>query len=110
MAYFKIHDVILYCFQSYGPYNTAHYKIVDNIVALGGSMKRYLLIVALVVVMALAVAAPAFAGGNDPAPGSTCGEFFGQHHAEHAQMGMLGQDMNPGMHQGLAGFMTDMCP
>jgi hypothetical protein len=29
---------------------------------------------------------------------------FGQHHAAMAQQGMLGKDMNPGMHTGLAGL------
>ncbi len=70
-------------------------------------MKRSLLVIMCVVVTLLVAAAPALAdgSGNGPAPGSTCGAFFGQHVAEHAQSGMLGQDHNPGMHQGLANFL-----
>jgi hypothetical protein len=32
------------------------------------------------------------------------GAAFGQHHAAMAQNGELGADMNPGMHQGFAGW------
>jgi len=32
------------------------------------------------------------------------GQAFGQHHADMAQAGMLGSDMNPGMHQGFSGW------
>jgi hypothetical protein len=33
------------------------------------------------------------------------GRAYGQHHAEMAQMGMLGTDMNPGHHRGFSGWM-----
>ncbi len=59
-------------------------------------MKRIVLIGLLVLVLALVVAVPAFAQEDHCASGRA----FGQHHAEMAQMGMLGKDMNPGMHQG----------
>jgi hypothetical protein len=64
-------------------------------------MKRSLLVIMCVVVTLLVAAAPALADGpgNGLAPGSTCAHSFGQHGAEHAQAGMLGQDHNPGMHQ-----------
>jgi len=68
-------------------------------------MKRFTLVFVLVVALTLSAALPAFAGGNGPAPGRTCGQFFGQHVAEHAQAGHLGQEHNPGMHQGLANFL-----
>jgi hypothetical protein len=65
-------------------------------------MKRFLLLSLLVGMVILSTALPAFAEGNGPAPGSTCGKYFGQHVAEHAQTGHLGQAHNPGEHQGLA--------
>ena len=68
-------------------------------------MKRFLLFTLLVVMLMFTVALPAFAEGNGPAPGSTCGQYFGQHHAKHAQAGHLDQEHNPGMHQGLANFL-----
>lgn len=56
---------------------------------------------ALALVVALAVAAPAFATGADGA-----GKAFGVHHSTHAQeMGGFSGTMNPGMHQGFAGWM-----
>ena len=76
-------------------------------------MKRSLLILMLVMMISLAAALPALA--VDPAPGSTCGEEFGLHHADHAQAGELDQDDNPGYHEGLAGFLEhhggeEVCP
>ncbi len=68
-------------------------------------MKRMLILSLLVGLVVLSVALPAFAQGNGPAPGSTCGRYFGQHHAEHAQAGHLGKQHHPGMHQGLANFL-----
>ncbi|GAB4420430.1 MAG: hypothetical protein Kow00106_16990 [Anaerolineae bacterium] len=68
-------------------------------------MKRITLVIVLVGVLTLSAALPAFAEGNGPASGRTCGQFFGQHVAEHAQAGHLGQEHNPGMHQGLANFL-----
>ena len=65
-------------------------------------MKHRLLTGTLIIVLSLAAALPALAG--DPAPGSTCGTFFGQHVADHGLEGHLGQEHNPGMHEGLAGF------
>ena len=78
-------------------------------------MKRSVLMIVCVVMVLLVTAAPALADGpgNGPVPGSTCGRFFGQHVAEHAQAGVLGQDHNPGMHQGLANFLEHgdhLCP
>ncbi len=43
---------------------------------------------------------PASAEGEMCPCGS--GRDFGQHHAQMAQEGMLGKDMNPGMHQGFS--------
>lgn len=64
-------------------------------------MKRMTLAVALAVVLVLVVASPAFAVSG--ADGQ--GRLFGQIHAEHARMGMLGGEMNPGvMHRGFSGW------
>lgn len=68
-------------------------------------MKRFAFLSLLVGMVLLSAVLPAFAQGNDPAPGSTCGQYFGEHVAEHAQAGHLGQEHNPGMHQGLANFL-----
>jgi|DewCreStandDraft_5_1066085.scaffolds.fasta_scaffold35575_2 hypothetical protein len=68
-------------------------------------MKRFLFVALLVGLVALSAVLPALAEGNGPAPGRDCGRFFGQHVAEHAQAGHLGREHNPGMHQGLAGFL-----
>lgn len=62
-------------------------------------MKK-LLVVALALVLLMAFAAPAFAVNGSGGAGME----FGLHHAEHAQEGHLGADMNPGMHQGFAGY------
>jgi hypothetical protein len=53
--------------------------------------------------LALAVAAPAFAVNGS----GGAGRDFGQHHANHArEMGGFTADMNPGvMHQGFSGWM-----
>lgn len=63
-------------------------------------MKRIALL-AVVSMLALAVAAPAFAAGSAGA-----GKDFGQHHATHAQeMGGFTGAENPGvMHQGFSGW------
>jgi len=60
-----------------------------------------IVVFALAVVLALGVAAPAFAVGADGA-----GRDFGQHHANHAQeMGGFTGTMNPGaMHKGFSGW------
>ncbi len=50
---------------------------------------------ALLVIPGTALAADASGGA---------GQAFGQHHAAMAQDGMLGADMNPGMHQGFSGW------
>lgn len=62
----------------------------------------YSLTVLLAFVLALSVASMALAAtpANDGA-----GQAFGVHHAEHAQLGLIGQDTNPGMHQGFSGWM-----
>ncbi|MDO9108937.1 MAG: hypothetical protein Q7U89_08140 [Coriobacteriia bacterium] len=61
-----------------------------------------ILIFALTLVLALAMAVPAFAAtGADGA-----GRDFGLHHAAHAQdMGGFSGTMNPGMHRGFSGWM-----
>ena len=68
-------------------------------------MKRILIFTLLIGIILLSSAMPALAQGNGPAPGSTCGQYFGQHVTEHAQTGHLGQGHNPGIHQGLANFL-----
>lgn len=68
-------------------------------------MKRQLILSLLIALILLGAALPAFARGSGPAPGGTCGKFLGQHIAKHAQAGHLGQEHNPGMHQGLANFL-----
>lgn len=59
-----------------------------------------------IVVTALAAATllivPSAALATTGADGA--GRAFGQHHAGMAQAGMIGQDMNPGMHQGFSGW------
>lgn len=63
-------------------------------------MSGRLAAIALAVVLVLAFAVPAFATGADGE-----GRAFGQHHATHAQeMGGFSGTMNPGMHQGFAGW------
>lgn len=63
-------------------------------------MTRTIVAFVLVAVLMLALAAPALAvtgaGG--------AGQVFGQMHAEHARDGVLGQEMNPGNHQGFSGW------
>lgn len=64
-------------------------------------MKKLVMVTLLVVVVSLALAAPAFAM-EDGGEMMHCesGEAFGLHHAEMAQKGMLGKLMNPGLHEG----------
>ena len=57
------------------------------------------LLLAFVLVLGFAGVAQAATPASDGA-----GQTFGLHHAEHAQMGMLGQGMNPGMHRGFYGW------
>lgn len=66
-------------------------------------MKRLIVFIILVVLM-LALAAPAFAvNGSDGA-----GREFGAHHSEHATtMGGFSGDENPGMHRGFAEWIPD---
>lgn len=78
-------------------------------------MKRLLFVTLVVGLLVLGSTLTALAEGNGPAPGSSCGEYFGQHHADHAQDGYLGKQHNPGNHQGLANFLdhgdhTHECP
>jgi len=59
-------------------------------------MKRTLVVLALSAALMIAAAAPAFAA---------TGQEFGAHHSTHAiEMGGFSADMNPGMHQGFAGW------
>jgi hypothetical protein len=67
---------------------------------------RVVLTLALAIVLLLVFAGTALA--QTPA-NDGWGQSFGQHHAACAQMGMLGKDMNPGTHLGLAGW-EGTCP
>jgi hypothetical protein len=60
-------------------------------------MKIRIALALIVVLVSLLAVAPAFAEEH---PHCESGAVFGQHHAEMAQAGELGADMNPGMHQG----------
>lgn len=59
---------------------------------------------ALLLVLVFTATALALTPANDGA-----GQDFGQRHAACAQAGMLGQDMNPGMHRGVSGW-REVCP
>lgn len=65
-------------------------------------MKRIFVVTLLVLLVAMALAAPAFAEEVH----CESGRAFGQHHAEMAQEGMLNGEHNPGMHQGYAHCLT----
>ncbi len=66
-----------------------------------GTTMKTLSVFVLAVVLALALAAPAFAATGADGAGRT----FGQHHAEHARnMGGFSGTMNPGMHKGFSGW------
>jgi hypothetical protein len=67
---------------------------------------RIVLAITLALLLMFVFAGTALAG--PPANGGL-GRSFGQHHAECARMGMLGPDMNPGMHQGFAGWHGGVC-
>ena len=64
-------------------------------------MKKSVVLVVVVLLVMLVLATTAFAQDGEM---HEChwesGRAFGQHVAEHAKMGMLGADHNPGMHQG----------
>lgn len=62
-------------------------------------MKRFILIALVVIVLSLMAFIPALAQHEDHCDS---GQNFGQHHAEMAQAGELGKEMNPGMHQGFS--------
>ena len=63
-----------------------------------------IIILAIVLMLALSATALAATPANNGA-----GQAFGLHHAECAQAGMLGADMNPGKHRGMSGWMGP-CP
>jgi hypothetical protein len=65
-------------------------------------MKRVLVVALLVVVVMLALAAPAFAEEAH----CESGQAFGQHNAEMPQAGMINGEHNPGMHQGYSTACT----
>ncbi len=69
--------------------------------------------VLLVMVLALALAA-LLAPAAMAAPPVADGALFGSHVSTMAQMGCLGQEHNPGTHQGITGWdmgeMGDMMP
>jgi hypothetical protein len=64
-------------------------------------MQRTLIVLLLAIALLAVLAVPALAAA--PANGGA-GQLFGQHQATMAQSGQLGQDMNPGMHQGISGW------
>ena len=59
------------------------------------------LLALLTAIAVLASVAPAFAEEHLE---EVTGREYGQHVAEHAREGRLGQDHNPGEHQGFSGF------
>jgi hypothetical protein len=61
---------------------------------------KLVVLMVLVVLLSMLVVSPAWA--SDGEPHCESGKIFGQHHAEMAQAGLLGEDMNPGMHQGFS--------
>lgn len=68
-------------------------------------MKKRIALFGVVMMLALVVAAPAFAAGGT----GGAGRDFGQHHAMHAQemTGFTGV-MNPGvLHKGFSGWMGE---
>lgn len=58
---------------------------------------RIVLILVVIIIVSLLAAPQALAHDGEHC---ASGAAFGQHHAEMAQAGMLGAEMNPGMHQG----------
>lgn len=64
-------------------------------------MRRLILTLALVALLALALVAPAAAAPNGP---PTDVSKFVAHVVHHAQAGQFYGVHNPGMHQGFAGF------
>ena len=72
------------------------------------STRRYRIVLALALALVLVFVFAGTALAQTPA-NDGLGRSFGQHHAECARAGMLGQDMNPGMHQGLSGW-SGVCP
>ena len=65
----------------------------------GPTLKKIIVGVAAAAALLVVPSAALATNGSDGA-----GQAFGQHHAAMAQAGMLGQDMNPGMHQGFSGW------
>lgn len=59
-------------------------------------------IAATILAAAVLLLVPAAALADNASGGA--GRTFGDHHAGMAQNGMLGADMNPGMHEGFAGW------
>lgn len=64
-------------------------------------MKRMLSVVVLTVAMLTVLAVPALAA--TPANGGM-GKMYGDHIRTEAKAGMLGKDLHPGMHRGMAGW------
>jgi hypothetical protein len=62
-------------------------------------MRRSILAIAAGLLLAVVAALPAAA---TEAEMCASGRDFGAMHAEHARAGMLGQEMNPGIHQGFS--------
>jgi hypothetical protein len=74
-------------------------------------MKRRVLLMLLVVTLALVLTVSLAGAALAATPASDgAGQAFGQHHADMAQQGGLGQDMNPGMHQGFTGWPPPVPP
>jgi|GEM_PF-5009493 len=65
--------------------------------------KTVLLVMVMVLAMAALLAPAAMA-----APPTADGAAFGNHVSTMAKMGCLGQDHNPGNHQGITGWMDGM--
>lgn len=68
-------------------------------------MRRILLAVPLTVAMLVLMAAPAMAA--TPANGGM-GKMYSEHIRMEAKAGMLGPDVHPGMHRGMAGWEMPM--
>jgi len=60
---------------------------------------RWFLSALLCLAMLFGLVGTAMAGEHE-----VTGRMYGEHIAEHAQSGHFGSEMNPGMHQGFAGF------
>ena len=68
-------------------------------------MRRRMLLLTLILVLALVLVFGLVGSALAATPANNGqGQDFGQHHAGMAQLGLIGKDMNPGMHQGFSGW------